>query len=77
MPHVYVSRYVAKVEVCRDALDQLRAQFPQWVVPRAPDECHVDDSPGEDEAAEVWVDLLQSKEGTLPRSKIKGRDEWR
>lgn len=32
VPHLFVSRLIAKVEVCRDALDLLRARYPQWIL---------------------------------------------
>ncbi|KAL4784507.1 hypothetical protein BJX76DRAFT_327204 [Aspergillus varians] len=34
--HIYTSRRVAKVSICREALKKLKAEFPNWVVPERP-----------------------------------------
>lgn len=54
-PHLFDSQGVAKAEACREALKTLVSQFPEWIVPREPEESPV---------AFVgwsWVELLQGE----------------
>ncbi|KAL4814568.1 hypothetical protein BDW67DRAFT_186577 [Aspergillus spinulosporus] len=50
--HIYDSRKIAKVSVCREALKKLKVEFPNWVVPEGPKDSLV--SSGWD-----WVETLQ------------------
>ncbi|KAL4917082.1 hypothetical protein BDW62DRAFT_89744 [Aspergillus aurantiobrunneus] len=49
--HVYASRRVAKVSICKEALKKLKVEFPNWVVPERPKDSIA--PPGWD-----WVETL-------------------
>lgn len=53
-PELFGSQVGVKVEVCREALEILKTQYPQWVVPDEPRECLTN-------AEWNWIQLLNGK----------------
>ncbi|KAL2864895.1 uncharacterized protein BJX67DRAFT_359948 [Aspergillus lucknowensis] len=56
--HVYESRIDAKVDICREALKKLKADYPEWIVPERP---HNSLAP----SGWNWAETLRGKGGNL------------
>lgn len=61
--HVYTSRRVAKVSICREALKKLKNEFPNWIVPERPKDSI--SPPGWD-----WVETLHGKKTAFLKTPI-------